>query len=313
MTSPEDPPISHEPSDGQSQAPSQADTTTQKAEQYKPIRHEIRDWLMFGVTLILVVATIFYVHYAKSQRDAMLSQTNAIIAQRAVMDEQLKIMNGQLKIMNDQLVSIQDQADSMRAQTRTLNDALDETRKAANAAVTQANASLTQSKTSQVSARAAQQSAAIAEQAFTIGERPYMSVKQIKVTDFEKGKSPSTEIIFTNSGKTPALNVRCRSYSTGRTERRLGEVTYPEVGNVSEGVVETQGSVKQLLTAMSGFAQDAKDIGIEETKQERIWFFVYGLVDYDDGASRHHTLKFCFVYNAKISDMEICEEHNASN
>jgi uncharacterized protein YoxC len=193
MTSPENPPVSREPGNGQAQTASDGNTTSKKAQERKPVRHEIRDWLMFAVTAVLVVATIIYVHYAKSQRDTMLNQTNAMIAQRDVMTQQV---NASLR-----------QTEEIKAQTNTLNESLAETRKSVNAAQKQADASMSQANTSQISARTAAQSADIAKQAMAVGTRPYVgigaSLSSLNPNEPMKGEfqifnegNSSTEITF---------------------------------------------------------------------------------------------------------------------
>lgn len=262
---------------------------------------------MVWTTAVVAFGTLFYAGAAAFQI-YVLKQSAAETSRQT--DKLIEASDRLASIANQQADDARKANEEMLNKAERLTHANEELVKTA---TTQANASMSQANTSDVSARAAEKSAAIAEQAFTIGERPYMAVKQIKVNDFEKGKSPTVELVFSNSGKTPALNVHCRAYSTGRTERRLGAVKYPEVSNLSEGIVETQGSVKEPLIVMSEFSQEAKDTAIEAVKKKQIWIFVYGIVDYDDGAGRHHVLKFCHVYNAESGDMEICEEHNTSN
>lgn len=52
---------------------------------------------------------------------------------------------------------------------------------------------------------------------------------------------------------------------------------------------------------------------VEIIKSKQVWFMLYGIVEYDDGAGRHHTLKFCQYYDADASDFKICGEHNESS
>jgi hypothetical protein len=59
--------------------PSPQDSAMRQAWRWVVGKHDhIRDWLIAAFTCALMVATFFYVYYAKQQRDAMIAQTEAM-------------------------------------------------------------------------------------------------------------------------------------------------------------------------------------------------------------------------------------------
>jgi multidrug efflux pump subunit AcrA (membrane-fusion protein) len=269
--------------------------------------------LQLGLTAVVAIATVIYALFSGWQLYVIRAGGEDTRKLADAAQRQASASGQQVNAMQGQLDTMRDQANSARAQTNTLNESLAETQKAVKAAEKQAGASLSQAKTSQLSADAAQKSASIAERAFTIGERPYIAVREIKLIDFEEGKQPTVEIYFINKGKTPALNTRFRSYIGGRNLRRLGEANYPPPEILSQGNVESEVSVKQLLNVLTKVAQTQRDSDIRAVKDGKIWLFVWGIVEYADGAGVQHVLKFCQFYDPATRQLTFCDEHNTSS
>jgi len=293
MTRPENPPISHEESNGQSQAASQASNASDQAQPSKPVRHEVRDWLMFGVTLILVIATIFYVHYAKSQRDAMLNQTNAIIAQRDVMIQQVN--------------ASQRQVDEMKTQSGTFDKTLIETQKGANAAVQSADAG-------QDSAKAAQQSVGITQRSFTLLERPSLGVEYLSVPIFAIGSKVVVRLHLKNFGHIPAQNITTEHYVFARpTTSEAPCVNLPTLeglrGVRSRSFIAAGGA--ETVLAATPTVADATDIErIVTTKSH--WIYVYMVVRY--GARQEYFIEYYTRWDIENQAWISCEEtHNRAN
>lgn len=271
-------------------------------------------WLV-GATFVIAGATVIYMILSFLQWREIRSGGEDTHRLAEAAQRQANAASQQVNAMQGQLGAVRDQANSMKAQTNTLDQSLAETRKSVNAAEKQANASMSQAKTSEASAKAAERSADIAAQAFNIGERPYITLtQQVTLVDFAPDKTPHVDILIANSGRTPALNVHARSYGTFRPERRLGKVEYANTPTLSEVVIQAASApYKQTIPMFNDQAtQPIINTVIDAIKQKQLWFFVYGIVEYQDGVGRPHLLKFCNVYNPTKSEMEFCEEHNTS-
>jgi len=262
----------------------------------------INNQLMIYMTAILAVATTLYtlmyrssVKFAEQSARQQSEQTDRLIAASERLAASTKEALDETKRVN--------------------RESADRAERALKAAEEEANASAIQSETSRTSARAAEASAKIAAQSFNIGERPYIATRAIEANNFAAGQRPTITIQFDNSGKTPALNSRVRSYSAIRAEKKLGAVTYPAVPSLSTSIVQSGCCHKQIIPAFAvDLPQEAINALIEAIKQRQVWFFVYGIADYDDGAGKRHTLLFCQYYNADLDGLfSYCGEHNSSN
>jgi hypothetical protein len=200
------------------------------------------------------------------------------------------------------------------------------TENAARSMASQAEASSKAANSTERVASAAKRSAEAAEKSFSIGERPYVAYKQAKIKDLATDRRPSVDIIFDNSGRTPGLNSTIRCYAKYRPfseGTKLGEVTYPPPPDLSVQTIQpgccTLNNVPLVVydRLVSDFGEDtAKGIinsVIEEVQNKKVRLFIYGVVEYDDGASKHHTLKFCVRYDRDNDSFPNCPDHNGSN
>jgi hypothetical protein len=256
-------------------------------------------WQTIFAGLIFLVTTVYGV---------------TAIYQWRTMKRQAEIMSNQVDTMNKSLeqtqILIRQQQELLGYAGIQANASL----KQADASLAQATAAVQSVRISQASATAAEQSANVASQSFTVGERPYIAINHIKLEGLRNNMNPNVELSFENSGKTPALNVRARSYTDFRHDVRLGEVDYPGVPLLSSAFVQAGHSFRQFFPI---FAADLKPDNvmklIDAINHKQLWLFVYGIVEYDDGAVRHHTLKFCQIYAVDLSEFHVCTEHNTSN
>jgi hypothetical protein len=142
-------------------------------------RHgHIRDWLVAGFTLALTIATIFYVHYAGQQRDAMIE---AVKESKRASDAAEKAVE----------IAEQTRRDSERIATETTERAERATR------ATEKVASATTE-----SANAARDAARAARQAMIIGTRPYIGI-DAGLPSFNPDQFAETVLTVFNEGNTP--------------------------------------------------------------------------------------------------------------
>lgn len=105
----------------------------------------------------------------------------------------------------------------MEAQTKAMQDSLDETRK-----IIKQNESAIRA--SQRQARASEKMTELAKEQFYIAERAYIEIKNIELVEpLSVGKIPRIQIMFCNSGRTPAwdffafANVRVNNQTAAET------------------------------------------------------------------------------------------------
>ena len=262
----------------------------------------INNKLTIYMSAILAVATTLYtlmyrsqVKFAEENARQTSEQTNRLIAASERLAASTKEALEETKRIN------QESADRAERATRATEN--------------QADASVIQAETSRASARAAEQSALAATQSLAVGERPYIATKAVEFRNFEEGKKPSIAVFFDNTGKTPGLNASMRTYSAIRGERKLGEVKYPPVESVSTSVIQPGCCHRQVINAFNrDLPQEVVNAMIQAIKDGKLWLYVYGIADYEDGVGKHHTLKFCRYYDLRnAGEFTYCAEHNNSN
>lgn len=286
MSSPENPPIREEPRTEQAQTATNTENRSDQAAPPKARRHELRDWLMLGATVALVVVTIRYVQVATQQRDAMLGQTSAMIAQREVMDRQLGKM--------------QQQVDEMRTQSGTFDKTLNETRRGADAAV--------------LSANAAQQTTGITKESFLLLERPALGIEAIGAPFLEVGKRATVQIRVKNFGHLPAINTTTLASAFAYPVTDIN-APCPEPNPITEVVGMESRSLISVggyrdATAISKALVTADDLRLIND-DKRFWIFAHLVVKY--GNAQQYFFEYYGRHNVATSSWEECGTHNRAN
>jgi len=190
----------------------------------------------------------------------------------------------------------------------------------------QANASMSQANTSQKAARAAERSADAATKTYTLGERPFITVKEMKMLLLKPNVLPKGEVLFVNSGRSPAYKV---SVVVGTillpgllpeqppSGKFLGNVEFPVAAGGSTLLPMRFGiEFRDQQTIYSlGNSEDV----VNDTFKNKQFLYVYGHVTYRDGAGAEHTTRYCGFYSRLPNDtgnvviLTTCTTHNSAN
>ena len=144
---------------------------------------------------------------------------------------------------------------------------------------------------------------------FNIVERPYVAIKEMKITGVSPGQTPTATILIENSGRTPAINVQVFSYAELLREPLPENPKYRPLPPQSKAFMQA-GSVRQQTVSMSGTIDDNT---MRMIVNGILRLYVYGFADYKDGTGNLHTYKFCGIYNPQMGDLEVCSQHNGSD
>jgi hypothetical protein len=249
------------------------------------------------------------------------------------MKDQTAIMKGQLESMNSgsaqtqqMIAAMQKQADATTTQADTALAVAEQNKELVTHAGEQAKASLAQAEAAkqsvgaaQASARAAQLGAQVASESFYIGDRPYVFAGNMVIEKFDVGVKPRIGVVFTNSGKTPAIDFRFAGKAS------IGREPSPAKDSPS-GVCCFEPTLKQLptgsLTTLPAGEKVAAVIELEgeldkatidDIKDGKRFLFVYGIASYKDGLGKPHDLKFCSLYLHSMEMFAPCTEFNSTN
>jgi hypothetical protein len=143
--------------------------------------------------------------------------------------------------------------------------------------------------------------------------RAYAFAKPISITDFSTSTHPSTQVIFKNSGQTPAYHL------TGST------AVYPSSYPLSVPIPSGTRESTPLEATLNPAAEN--DIGGSDTMQRPITpdeanairdgktmrMYVYGSINYRDVFGDVHYSNFCFSFwgdGPKLTLWTYCPQHN---
>lgn len=148
---------------------------------------------------------------------------------------------------------------------------------------------------------------------FNIVERPYVSVKEVRITDVAPGQSPTAEIFLENSGRTPALNATFMVY-IDLTEGfiRNAPEKLPPFANVPGNVFIPAGTtVRVRATAVNARLMIDGDT-LDEIVKHKKYLSIFGEGRYEDASKNLLRFKFCFFYDPTYpSEPQPCPNHNS--
>lgn len=266
----------------------------------------INNKVMIYMTAILAVATTFYtlmyrssVKFAEENAKQATAQTDKLIAATERLASSTK--------------------DALDETKRVNRESADRAERAVRAGEKQADASKSQANTSQVSARAAQESASAATKTFAIGERPFITAKEIRMLVLKPGEQPKGEVLFTNSGRTPAYNVGVNV----TTVVRVGVLPEsPPYGNAAMHrlpLAPGDSKVVPMKFGIGTFVDQATIDKLGKGEPANLFLYVYGFVEYEDGIGRRHTTKYCGFYlkgpndTKEVVSLYVCPTHNSAD
>jgi type II secretory pathway pseudopilin PulG len=160
-------------------------------------------------------------------------------------------------------------------------------------------------------ANAAKSAAQTATQTLILDQRAWVGVETMKgVPDVpEVGKSFDVDILFRNTGRTPARNVLM--YNIVKPSKAPPDVNAacasatPE--RVNQSLIAPNATLTQVLHPTDGKPLAA---GWERALASQGSFWVFGCVTYDDTFGRAHWLTYCGVLNQKIRGFDRCKKYN---
>ncbi len=215
---------------------------------------------------------------------------------------QLSTMNGQLDVMRQQLGEMKSSGQSATGQTwaaidnmnwmaRTMDGSLKESQVARGTSEKQSKAALD---ASILVARTDQ--------------RCWIGLQGIHYT-IDAGKVIESTIVFTNTGKTPAVNLRTRA-----TMKPVPVGDAPDFQHIYSIVPQNHSPVAPNASIFTNpkdhsnipLAQDE----VDAIKQGAAVVYIYGRIDYEDIFHVDHWISFCYSANTDLVNSSACKEHN---
>lgn len=153
------------------------------------------------------------------------------------------------------------------------------------------------------SAQAAIVSAAATKALVEIGQRPWLSIRSIQLTRELTTEEPavSLSVRFTNSGATPAQDVRTNHYSLVAQADFPDDPPYP-MATGSKQVSFTL-AAKETRTLFVELPLDS--LGLQRTIAEEGTLYVYGTASYRDAFGNTHRTTWCSRYAGGVGDDSI--------
>jgi hypothetical protein len=157
-------------------------------------------------------------------------------------------------------------------------------------------------------------------------ERAWMGVSEVIVADPSAEKGFPITVVFTNTGKTPARNVKISSgYNlsfmpiTGPSSDEIGRLTFTVAQSVAP-----QAKLNDILgyrTVTGGMFSQSALAGVQDIRSKfqnildgTLTLYYYGTVKYDDVFGNHRSTNFCiYLADAKIKMGAFCRDFNDLN
>jgi hypothetical protein len=175
------------------------------------------------------------------------------------------------------------------------------------------------------------------ERTLTIANRAYVGIREAKIFKLDRNTDPmkvlgeqtefgaliegdwtSLQLSAQNSGETPALNLRVRTYTAIQRELPTDNPTYPDVlvTSVFRANEMSQGSLPKDAIIYLG---DYRGLGpltpgqIRGLANRELFLFIYGFIDYTDAFNKPHRTTYCWAYSPFTFVLVLCPRHNQMN
>jgi hypothetical protein len=147
-----------------------------------------------------------------------------------------------------------------------------------------------------------------------LDQRAWVGLKSMRMVTLEQGKPITVEGVFTNTGKTFAL------------DSTIEFTLKPNIGplNIDQFAVSSERRHPDLITRATMFpnfdmslsvptAVNATEKDIELIKEGKLLVYAIGEVRYSDIFKRRHETLVCGVYSPALSKFNICEQYNRAD
>jgi hypothetical protein len=167
---------------------------------------------------------------------------------------------------------------------------------------------------SKIAAAAALSQAANSEKAlnttidnFHSEQRAWIGMLGVKNLKISAGQEAKFEVLFENTGKSPALNVEVDV--TGKSIPSNAEMTftYPTPSGIRSNMV-VQPGMREMIPSAGGTIPTGEQI--EAIKTGQAILYLYGKVSYNDVFNIPHHTTFCVIIQPDLSTGIDCEEYN---
>jgi hypothetical protein len=165
------------------------------------------------------------------------------------------------------------------------------------------------------SAKAAERSADIAAESlkdsrrgFQISERPWLNVTNTNVTlPPDGGRPPRFDTTLTNSGKSPAYNVRVRQWVF--LADTISDKLMPEPSSISTSVVAPASYV--IMTNSPTWVVTPEQF--KDIVAKKLFLCFHGIAEYDDVFGKRHLTKWCAYTVPDKTAIYPCTTGNSAN
>jgi hypothetical protein len=189
------------------------------------------------------------------------------------------------------------------------------TYKLAKFASTQSEASISAAKAAKQSAEAALKSVKIAEeniniarQSLTVVNRAYVWVDKFKIKKFMLDNKAIVEVKFHNYGATPAYGFN-GTVSMKFTRTKLGvnpRIVKEQEQILSKSVLSSDQTTHFTVHSKRTISTEHK----QALKERRLFWYIYGKVEYDDIFGTKHMATFCAEYKPEKAFFVFCDKYN---
>lgn len=131
----------------------------------------------------------------------------------------------------------------------------------------------------------------------------------------EVGQTFRISINFTNSGKTPALNILSTTVADPVPKGGQPNFSYTNDPVAHVGLIAPNGynfaELKPARSRSTGNESPLTQAIIDEIKREDTRIYVHGHLTYNDVFGKSHWLDFCYYLTAPdLTSFSVCKEHN---
>lgn len=162
------------------------------------------------------------------------------------------------------------------------------------------------------SAETAEEQTRITRRMMEIGERPWIGMESIKMTSaFVANELLTSTIVIRNTGSSPGINVVGKSGVAWGPGEFPGDPPYREDDSLgSVGTLFPGNTFSHTNETTRGLSAQE----IEAIKGDRMFFYVFGFVEYDDVFGKRHRTRYCGRYRpTKDPPFDICSRYNDAN